>query len=501
MRLSKAVAIPLLAGLIVQIATAWDGFFFHSDEYFQIIEFAAHKYHFGVTGKLTWEFTEQIRPSIQIHFFNWWHNVLSVIGINDPFLVLNLLYVLIGIVFFAISNYLIIDRFKDKTYLPKLLWLNNFFWVMPYLRCKYSAEMMGALICITGIILLYKLIEKKSSPLNALSLLITGLIFSISFYCRFQMLFAFAGLLIWFALVHWQQWKKGLVVLTGFIIGVGFNTWLDKLFYGDWVCTPYRYFYANLIEGKAASFGTSPWWYYLVILLAIGIPLAGFALFSFFAKAMTLYKNPFVLSTLFFVIGHSMVGHKEERFIFPVVVLMVYLAAEAYSNFPKMVAWAKRLWRNEYIGWLVRGGIYFSIGMNLLLVLLLSFETYKQPVLFIKRFNEDIKATDHIIAFKQNPYETESGLRYRFLSQDKFDRNIDVINNRDSFLAVLRQHPQYKYCILIKDAKENNLNYLLQKRDGIVASSFVWNIGNWLAVNHNIIIPDLWICQQYGEVK
>ena len=149
----------------------------------------------------------------------------------------------------------------------------------------------------------------------------------------------------------------------------------------------------------------------------------------------------------------------------------------------------------------MRGGVYFSIGLNVLLVLLLSFETYKQPVLFIKKFNEGVQSTDHVIAFKQHPYETESGLRYRFISQDKYDSNIQVVNNKDSFVAVLQQHPDYKYCILIKDAKENKLDHLLQDRGGIVASSFVWGVGSWLAIKHNIIIPDLWICQEYDKVK
>jgi len=309
------------------------------------------------------------------------------------------------------------------------------------------------------------------------------------------------GLAIWFILKPGNNWSKAVPVLAGFLIGMALNIYLDKVFYNEWVFTPYRYFYANIIEGKANSFGTSPWWMYVVILMLIGIPLGSLWLFSFFSKGVTLYRNPFALGSLFFIIGHSIIGHKEERFIFPIVLIMVYLAAEAYRQSPVWAQKAKLIWRHRYIGWLIRGGTWFSIGLNIFLVLLLSFQSYKQPVLFIKALNGGLQKNDHIVSFKQSPYETESGLRYAFLSENKYDSNIEVISDKGKFIQALQQHPEYKYCILLSDAKENNLTYLLSNKHGIVASSFVWDAGVLMVKKLGVIIPDLWICQTYMEVK
>lgn len=501
MRISKPILIPLLAGLIIQVLTAWNSFFYHSDEYFQIIEFAARKYHIAPVTNLSWEFSAKIRPSLQIHFFGLFYKFLTALGVNDRFLIVSILSTLTGIAFFIVSNYLVIDEFKNKTFLVKLLWINNFFWLIPYLRCRFSSEIIGAFFWISGVILLEKFLSKKTNFINVFFLFVTGIIFSLSFYCRFQILFALAGLAMWFFIVHKTEWNKALIVCIGFAAGIAFNILLDKIYYGEWVFTPYRYFYINIAEGKANSFGISPLWTYLILLLAVGIPIAGLALFAFFIKGLTLYKNPYALGTLFFIVGHSIIGHKEERFIFPVILIMVYLAAEAYDKFPALAAKAKAVWRNPHYGWFIRVACYLSFILNIMVIILLSAETYKQPVMFIEKFNNQLLKNEQVISFKQHPYNTESGLRYAFLSQNKYDDRIQVIDNKEKFIETLQQYPDFKYCILLADARQNKLEYLLENRHAIVASSFVWLAGNWLAKNFNIIIPDLWICQTYSEVK
>ncbi len=500
-RISNPIFISLLAGLIVQVFTAWNSFFYHSDEYFQIIEFAAHKYHIAPFSKLPWEFSAEIRPSLQVHFFGLFYKCLTLIGIKDRFFIVSLLSVLTGVAFFAVSNYLIIDKFKNKTFLVKLLWINNFFWLMPYLRCRYSAEVLSAFLWVSGVILLEKLLSQKASFANALFLFLTGIIFSLSFYCRFQIIFALTGLAVWFLIMHHTKWNKAFFVSLGFAAGIAFNFLLDKIYYGEWIFTPYRYFYTNIIEGKASSFGTSPWWTYIVILMIAGIPLASLALFVFFMRGLTLFKNPYALGSLFFIIGHSIVPHKEERFIFPVLLIMVYLAAEAYDKSPILTAKAKALWKHPSLGMFIRAACYFSFILNIILVILLSMETYKQPLMFIKKFNNQSLKNELVISFRQHPYETESGLRYTFLSANKYNDRIKVIDNKKSFIQILNEHPDFKYCILLADAKQNKLDYLLQNKHAIVASSLIWKVGGWLATKYNIIIPDLWICQTYSEVR
>ncbi|WP_018611429.1 hypothetical protein [Segetibacter koreensis] len=501
MRTSKSIYIPLFAGFIIQVFTGWNSFFYHSDEYFQIVEFAAYKYNIAPVANLPWEYAAKIRPTLQIHFFALLYKCLTAIGIQDRFLIVSILSTLTGVAFFTVSNYLIVDNFKTKQFLVKLLWVNNFFWLVPYLRCRFSAEVVSAFFWISGVIILEKLLAKHSNYLNAFFLFLTGIIFSISFYCRFQIIFALIGLAIWFFINYKKEWKKAGIVFSGFVAGIAFNIVLDKLYYGQWVFTPYRYFYVNIIEGKANSFGISPWWTYIVLLMLAAIPFASFLLFLLFVKGLTIYKNPYALGSLFFIVAHSLVGHKEERFIFPVILVMVYLAAEAYDKSPSLAAKLKAAVTHSYFGWLVRGACYFSFVLNIMLIILLSFETYKQPVMFIKKFNSQPLSNQEVISFKQHPYETESGLRYTFLSENKYASRIHVIDNKERFIQVLQQHPYFKYCILLADARQNNLEYLLENRNAVVASSFIWKLAKWLAVKYDIIVPDLWICQTYNDVR
>jgi len=72
-----------------------------------------------------------------------------------------------------------------------------------------------------------------------------------------------------------------------------FRILTDRWFYGRWLFTPLNYFQVNVIEGKSADWGTSPWWDYFVMIVQNNIPLLEL-LFSaaslFFSFA--LYKHP-----------------------------------------------------------------------------------------------------------------------------------------------------------------------------------------------------------------
>jgi phosphatidylinositol glycan class B len=325
--------------------------------------------------------------------------------------------------------------------------------------------------------------------------LLAGFILALSFYFRFQVAFCFVGLGIWWIINYPKTIKKMFVTKAGFLLGIGFNMYLDVSFYGKFCFTPYNYFYANIVEGRAASFGTSPWWYYIAILAALTVPLLSFFLFGLFAKSLANYKNPYAMAMLFFVLGHSAVGHKEERFVFPVMFFIVYLAAEAYRSSVGTQQFIKNLWSNKYYGWFIKGGVWFSVFINVLFVTLFAIEPYKQPVKFIKRINEEFKdPQQEIICYKQSPYTTESNLEYHFLSENKL--KFIVYKDKQLFLAALSKQPTY-YAIKYEDALSDSLQNLVQNRQGIVSSHWIWSFTNWLGGNYHIYIPDIWLLSKY----
>ena len=493
--INRRIQILLAVAFIVQMLTAWHNYFFHSDEYFQIIEFASYKLGLSPVKVLPWEFSQQIRPTIQPYIFIGLYKFFMAIGITNRFFMFSMVHVLVGILGFVLCNYLIIKKFGNERYLFILLLLSNFLGLIPFLRCSFSAEAMGGLFLLFSILILEKALKENESYGWAF---VAGFLMAFSFYFRFQVAFSFVGIGIWWIINHPKSIKKMLLTIVGFLGGVGINMYLDVRFYGKFCFTPYNYFYANIIQGKAASFGTSPWWYYIAILAALTVPLISLFLFVLFAKSLSNHKNPYAMAMLFFVVAHSMVGHKEERFVFPVLFFMVYLAAEAYRNSEATQKFISDLWNNKHFGWLIKGGVWFSIIINVLFVVLLSMEPYKQPVKFIKTINEGFKEPQQeIYSYKQSPYTTESNLDYHFLSESKL--HFTIIMDKAAFLAALNQQsnlPKY-YTIKYEDAMNDGLQDLVENKKGIVSSPWIWTVANWLGSNYHVYIPDIWLLNRY----
>jgi phosphatidylinositol glycan class B len=106
------------------------------------------------------------------------------------------------------------------------------------------------------------------------------------------------------------------------------GTLCDRWFYGDWYCSPYQYFFANIIQQKAAGFGIEPWWYYFSSFIQLAIPpISVVLLVLLLMGAFKQKRNVFLWLLIPFVLAHSAVGHKELRFLFPMIFALMYLVA------------------------------------------------------------------------------------------------------------------------------------------------------------------------------
>lgn len=81
----------------------------------------------------------------------------------------------------------------------------------------------------------------------------------------------------------------------------------------------------NLVEGRSEAFGVEPWWFYLAALPAAW----GWAAPAVLAlAALGARRRPELAATALAVVAaHSAIPHKEPRFVFPAVVLVIVLAA------------------------------------------------------------------------------------------------------------------------------------------------------------------------------
>jgi phosphatidylinositol glycan class B len=314
--------LTILALLVHSIAAWFSVGWHHPDEHYQLIEFT-----YAITGEknaatLPMEFGEEMRPSIQVWLTYVLIKCAGSLQLTNPFLIAFLLRLLTAVLCIVASLQFHRALIFSQAPLQRTHLLLLFFgWCLVYVHVRYSSETWSAALFIWGVSLLLR------SKYN----LWTGVLLGLSFVFRFQMGFALFGVGA-YLLVQRISLKHLLWLSTGGLLSIGFASFLDFLFYGNWVFTPYIYFYQNIVNKVAAGFGISPWYWYFTQTVEQLIP--PFSLLVIAGCILLLYQRAYRLigyALFFFVMGHSMVGHKELRFIFPMLFFAPLAAVLAWQ--------------------------------------------------------------------------------------------------------------------------------------------------------------------------
>jgi phosphatidylinositol glycan class B len=138
----------------------------------------------------------------------------------------------------------------------------------------------------------------------------------------------------------------GLVIVSA-IVPVAAALLVDRWGYGVWSFPPWNYVEVNLIGGWAVqTFGRSPFYAYAYLLPAnIFLPIA---ILLLVAMIVACARNPrhFVSWTSApFLVVHSFLAHKEERFLFPLAIIATSYPVLAFSpSGEKLFDFFGRLW-------------------------------------------------------------------------------------------------------------------------------------------------------------
>ena len=491
-RTDRRTRFIVLTGLIVQILFCITGTgAYHTDQHFQVIEFST--WHAGEPSGVpyVWEFTNHVRPTIQIWMFSAWHAAAKFIGLTDPYLELTLLRLVTGIVMFIVFNALTIYYLRNKEkYIQHIgLLLLNFSWFLPYTRTLFSSEMMSSLVFFISI---GWYDAKKDKLPGSIFLIFIGFLLALSFYLRFQSGFFIAGFGVWMLLE--KKGKHIVQIAIGFVTGVLINSWADYLFYDHWVVTPYEYFAANIFDKRAASFGTSSPFTYIGVLVAL-TPVIPISLFLYYYAAKSLkrnYRHVLFLAFIFFFIGHSLVGHKEERFMFPLLNVMPVILAWGLPYFRNYYASCKK-WIRYFLGSM----IILSVILNSLLLVLLLLNPYSQTIhytsLLQKKFRNE-RADTKIYCLDRSPFETPSKIPFRFYEKG-FKPEIIKIPQKDSI-----RHLQGSgiYFTATYDQVQNDRKLIdsLGFKPILYSSRLLWRVNEGLHANKIHPINDIWVLYQ-----
>jgi len=479
----------LSGGFLIQLIVCITAIgIYHPDQHFQIVEFSSHQLHKANAAANVWEFSAQIRSTLQVYLFSAWYEGCSWRGIYDPYVQLELLRIVFGLTLFVFFNAITLFYFRDgdRRILYLVLLLLNFTWILPYTRTLYSSEMLSSLLFF-GAMFWY-----ENGRRQWWLALVTGFLFALAFYARFQTAFAMLGFVVWMV---WpaKQWRQGWLLALGFLVGVGLNTVLDHWFYHQWVFTPYAYFKVNILEGKAASMGTSSFLVYVGVLVAMALtpPLSIFLLFAGFrASVLERYGQPLVFSVICFILCHCLVAHKEERFLFPIVNVLPIIIG---WGLPGFIAWLRRQRRG--VRGLMRGIAWFSIGLNILLLTVLLFTPYSQSIYFTWQLKKNFQGTTATIySVDHTPFETGHHLPFVFYKRGVSNLQWKTLKN-DS-LALLPGKAEYVTATFDQVEGRNQVLDRLGYKEVLYSSRLLWGINEFLSRMGMNSINDIWVLYQ-----
>lgn len=475
-------------GFLVQLITAYTALgFFHPDQHFQIIEFSS--YQLGLTNGTghIWELNSQIRSTFQVYLFSGYVLFCKAIGITNAFTQLTLLRLVFGSLLWFFFNKVAIHFLKNnKQNLFYALLIINLSWFLPYSRTLFNSEMLGALLFFLAIYWFDKWNEINTNQTKFLNIAFVGFLFSLSFYARFQMAFGLLGFGVF--LVINKYVKSIFAISVGFLVGCVLNTGLDAIFYSKLVCTPYLYFKANIIDGVAKSFGEATADYYLWVLLVVTTiaPLSIILFWRFFKNSITNLKHPLVLAVAFFIVGHSLVGHKEERFMFPIINILPIIIAlnlkPLSSIYDSKILWLKNGFKTL---------LWCSIGLNFLLLVLFMSIPYAQTLNFASKLNSS-KIKGEIVCIERSPLETESLAPFVFYRNNMQQTTFIKIKNNDSLFT---KKPLPKYVATTFNQSKDYFKKIdsLGYKPQTFSSKFLWSINEFLQSKNANTINDIWV--------
>jgi hypothetical protein len=257
----------------------------------------------------------------------------AAVGILDPqakmYIVrfLHALYSLLVVSF----GYKIAEVLSNRETAKKAGLILALFWAFPFLSVRNLIEM----VCIPPLMagFYYALISPKE---GIKKVFIAGLFFGLAFVFRYQTLSITGtmGLVFLFK----KEFKQMLLLAAGFLVtAIVIQGSVDIFAWGY----PFAAFREYMIYNANNDYTPGPWYIYsLLVLGALIPPMSFFLLFGFFKNWRKILF--IILPIIVFFVLHSLYTNKQERYIFPVIPIILTLGVVGWEGFVKESAFWSR---------------------------------------------------------------------------------------------------------------------------------------------------------------
>jgi phosphatidylinositol glycan class B len=342
----------LLVMLGVTCVTAYFSYaYFHMDELGQVILPARVKLGHAGTGGLPWEFGSRMRPWLQPAIYYAIGRALGVVGAKDVFTLTLAWRFASGLaacgalaLFVRTSEAWLADDDERRAHV-RVATLLGF---LPFLFVRTSQESASA----TAFTFAFCIVLADATPNGPIAmpswrrLVAAGTLCGVAFEFRYQTVLLTLGLFAWMRVVGRVPWRALALFVAGAGLAVALALPVDRWGYGEWTFPPLEYFRVNILEGASLLFGAEPPFAYLWLEPAnIFAPVV---VVLVVAMLVAWWRNPrhaITWTTAPFFVVHSLLTHKEERFLFPMVILATSFVALAFApSAGKPLAVARWLW-------------------------------------------------------------------------------------------------------------------------------------------------------------
>ncbi len=317
MRLWRGLPALVLAGLLLRLTFSFVALNIHlSDEVFQYLE-QAHRFVFGY-GLIPWEFRFGSRSWLRPLALAAPLHLCKLVGVDDPassqFLVKALLCLLS--VSLIVSCYRIGRNLVSESAGRLAALLACFWYELVYFAPRPMPEVLSTYFLLAAL-------ASVTDPRRGRRPVLFGLCVGLAVALRVQYLPA-AGFLALLAIGRWSG--RALVRSAVALVGVGLLAgYVDKLSWGSWFASHYSTYEFNVVRDASALFGTSPADRHV---LKLGVASAGLLPLAALASLGFARRLWILMVTLFAIVGvHTMIPHKEYRFIVAAIPVLLVLMA------------------------------------------------------------------------------------------------------------------------------------------------------------------------------
>ena len=379
------------ASLVLALIGSWFSVgFFHPDEQYYAVDFAAHK--MGWLDEIqTWEHRTQIRPWLLPTIFIPFLSVAKALGFS-PFLgawILRLISALLGWWSLCQLNRQLKPYFHQKFFYLFFIFMSHFSFFCFFMRLRTTSENWSTSLFILG---LASLLKKN---INLKEILLGGFCFGLAFSLRHQLGIMVLGFGLWLLLFKREPIKRWLLAFAPSILaGAGVGLLADFYGYQESTLTPWNYIYHNLFLDKISQFGVSPFHAYFEWAIK-DLHLWGIILIIGLASTLRHPGGWVAWTTLPFLLIHLFIGHKELRFLFPLSYPLLFQCTLFFQS---------KNWKNAF-------ATNTLITINGLFLLFILFKPAHTPIGFYRYlYSNDIK---HVYIFEE-PDNTRPDLDMNF---------------------------------------------------------------------------------------